>query len=433
MEMKDSGIPWVGAIPKDWAIFNIGSCTSEISCANGINGETNALQFKMGEIIRKSEGNSKYNPETLETYNIVDKGVIMINGLNLSFDLISQRVGVVKERGVITSTYIAIKPNNNLYPYYFTYLMKAYDNCKAFHAMGRGLRQTLSYGELRKHPIFVPPFQLQQQIATFLDEKCADIDQLITLQQQMIDELKAYKQSVITEAVTKGLDKSVPMKDSGIEWIGKVPEGWEVLRLDKIGNFNKGLTITKDNLQEEGIPCVNYGEIHSKYGFEVNPEFNKLKCVDENYIITSPNSILKFGDFVFADTSEDLEGSGNFTYLNSTIQTFAGYHTIIFRTNSKKTVSRYLAYLFNSKSYRAQIQSKVKGVKVFSISQGILKSTYILLPELDKQNKIVLYLDEKCSQIDQLISVKQQKMDELKEYKKSMIYEYITGKKQVPN
>ena len=171
VEMKDSGIPWINMIPTNWAIFNIGSCTTEVNNPNGITGEINALQFRMGEIIRKSDGNSKYNPETLEAYNIVDDGVVMINGLNLSFDLISQRVGLVKERGVITSTYIAIRPNENLYPFYFNYLMKAYDNCKAFHAMGRGLRQTLSYGELRKHPIIVPPFQLQQQIANFLDDK----------------------------------------------------------------------------------------------------------------------------------------------------------------------------------------------------------------------------------------------------------------------
>lgn len=117
---------------------------------------------------------------------------------------------------------------------YAKYLLKAYDNNKALHAMGRGLRATLSYGIFRSEPVLVPSDNEQQSIATFLDQKCSEIDSLISLQEEMISELQAYKQSVITEAVTKGLDPNAKMKDSGVEWIGEIPEGWKIVKINRI-------------------------------------------------------------------------------------------------------------------------------------------------------------------------------------------------------
>src|SRR5690554_431126 len=124
-------------------------------------------------------------------------------------------------------------------------------------------------------------------------------------------------------------------KDSGIEWLEALPNHWELKRLKNIFSFGTGLSITKKNLLDAGVPCVNYGEIHSKYGFEVNPQVHILKCVEEEYLNTSKRSLLKKGDFIFADTSEDIEGSGNFTYLNSDIKVFAGYHTIAAKPKCK--------------------------------------------------------------------------------------------------
>ena len=204
--MKDSGIPWIGMIPSDWEVEPIGRNIHEVDNPNVGGKETNALQFKAGTIISKSVGDSKYHPTTLEAYNVVDAGVIMLNGLNLSFDLISQRVGLVQEKGVITSAYLAIKPNEQIKSEFLTYLFKAYDARKALHAMGKGLRQTLAWKELKSYSVVYPPLPTQQRIADFLDRKCAEIDELAALQETMIAELKRYKQSVITEAVTKGLD-----------------------------------------------------------------------------------------------------------------------------------------------------------------------------------------------------------------------------------
>ena len=214
-------------------------------------------------------------------------------------------------------------------------------------------------------------------------------------------------------------------KDSGVEWVGNIPCHWSAIRFRNIFSFSKGLNITKENLQDEGIPCVNYGEVHSKFGFEVNPEQHNLKCVDENYLKTNPNSLLKKGDFVFADTSEDLHGSGNFTQLISDVITFAGYHTVIVRLASNQN-DKFLAYLFDSVSYRNQIRSKVKGVKVFSITKSILKNTWVWLPEQAEQIAIANFLDEKTAKIDEAIAIKEKQIELLKERKQIIIQQVVT-------
>ncbi len=188
-------------------------------------------------------------------------------------------------------------------------------------------------------------------------------------------------------------------KDSGVEALGEIPNVWEVLRFRDICDFGKGLNITKENLEDVGIPCVNYGEVHSKYGFEVNPEAHQLKCVSESYLKSSPKSLLRYGDFVFADTSEDIDGSGNFTYLNSHQMTFAGYHTVIVRPKNNINV-RFLAYVFDSLSFRNQIRKAVKGVKVYSITKSILKDTTIWLPDVDCQHEISQFLDTKVGELN---------------------------------
>ena len=214
-------------------------------------------------------------------------------------------------------------------------------------------------------------------------------------------------------------------KNSGVEWLGEVPEHWTVLKNRHIFNFSKGLSITKENLQESGIPCVSYGEVHSKFGFEFNPEINDLKFVSEEYLKTSKNCLLNSGDFIFADTSEDFEGSGNFSYLNSKSQVFAGYHTVIARLKFSHN-PRFFAYVFDSNAHRKQIQTQVKGIKVFSITQGILKDIYSWLPPIDEQQKIVLFLDTETARIDNLISKQEKLIELLEEQRKSIISHAVT-------
>ena len=215
------------------------------------------------------------------------------------------------------------------------------------------------------------------------------------------------------------------MKSSGVEGFFDIPINWEVNRMGYVFSFGKGLSITKEDLQDEGIPAVSYGDIHSRYGFEIDPAVNKLRCVDPKYQKSSPNSLLQYGDFVFADTSEDIAGSGNFTYLNSHETTFASYHTITAR--AKRTVNfRYMAYLFDSEPFRTQIRNNVSGVKVFSITQSILKNAKLLLPPLPEQYAIAAFLNDRCSKVDSIIADLGRQVEILRQYKKALITETVT-------
>ena len=214
-------------------------------------------------------------------------------------------------------------------------------------------------------------------------------------------------------------------KASGVEWLGDVPDGWEVKPLRSVFKFSKGLTITKEDLRDEGVCCVNYGEIHSKYGFRLNPDIHPLRCVEPEYLSSNPNALIRDGDFVFADTSEDLEGSGNFTHLSFENPIFAGYHTIIARPQ-KGICSLLLAYQIYSSVFRSQIQRQVKGVKVFSISQGILKSAKCWLPPLPEQTAIAEFLDRETGKIDELVAEQRRLMELLKEKRQAVISHAVT-------
>lgn len=221
------------------------------------------------------------------------------------------------------------------------------------------------------------------------------------------------------------LPKYEAYKDSGVEWLGEIPAEWNVVRFRDLFKFGRGLTITKAELEEEGVPCINYGEVHSKYGFEFTPRKHHLKCVSEDYLLTSPNSLLEKGDFIFADTSEDIEGSGNFSQLITDDAVFAGYHSVICRPIGRNNY-RYLAYCLESTSYRNQVRQQVKGVKVYSITQAILKNTEVWLPNLEEQTLIANFLDQKTSQVDAAIAIKEQQIELLKERKQIIIQQAVT-------
>ena len=214
-------------------------------------------------------------------------------------------------------------------------------------------------------------------------------------------------------------------KGSDVDWLEKLPSHWALSKLRYTFSFGKGLTITKENLVDEGVPCVNYGEVHSKYGFEVDPDIHPLKCVGEGYLKSSPSALLKKGDLVFADTSEDIDGSGNFTQLTNDTAVFAGYHTIIGRPNNRQC-SRFYAYLLDSVEIRTQIRHAVKGVKVFSITQAILRGIDIWLPPLEERKKIALFLDHETAKIDTLIEKQQQLIKLLKEKRQAVISHAVT-------
>ena len=217
------------------------------------------------------------------------------------------------------------------------------------------------------------------------------------------------------------------MKDSGIEWIGEVPEEWGITKSKYFLDTNKGLTITKENLIEDGIPVINYGQIHSKYGRSVSTVRDELPQVSTNYL-KFKQSLLNKGDFVFADTSEDIEGSGNFsTRIDDNGELFAGYHTIKAKLkNALEHDFRYFMHYFDSMAFRKQVQNKVSGIKVYSVTQSILQETCLLLPSFIEQQRIADFLDKKVAQLDKVKSLLEEQIKTLEDYRQSLIYETVT-------
>ena len=431
-EYKDSGIEWIGQIPKEWEVELIGNNIKEINDKNDDSSEDNALQFKMGSIISKKGGDSKYNPESLAAYTKVKEGDIVINGLNLSFDLISQRVGLVREKGVITSTYLTLRPSSLLHSVFVNYLFKAYDNCKAFHGMGRGLRQILAYRELKNQKLIYPPLPEQQKIADYLDKVCDEIDEMVALQETMIEELKAYKQSVITEAVTKGLNPNVSMRNSGIDWIGEIPEHWDVIKLGRIFTFQGGFAFKSDGyVAESNNQVIRIGNVKNNLLLLDNSPV----YIDDNLAEIASNYKLNENCILFTMTGTKGKRDYFFTlllkkehlvknlFLNQRVGCFIAKENVC---------PNYYNYLLKDNG----ILDCIFFYETGTANQGNLgidsiSRTLLQMPPYDEQRKIASYLDTKCSEIDSLIALKQTKIEELKEYKKSVIYEYVTGKKEV--
>jgi type I restriction enzyme S subunit len=426
---KDSGVEWLGEIPDHWKLLSnkhIFRLKKEL--VGKKSSDYTLLSLTLRGIIRRVLEDGGKFPAEFDTYQKVKQGDFVF----CLFDVeeTPRCIGLSNFDGMITGAYTVMSVSSEFNRRYLYYFYLNLDADKRMKPLYTGLRNTISKDTFFSFKTFLPPLPEKTAIANFLDDKCAKIDRAIAQKEKLIALLKERKQIVIQNAVTKGLDPEVKMKDSGVEWIGEVPAHWEVKRFRYVFNLSKGLTITKENLQDEGIPCVNYGEVHSKFGFEINPEIHKVKNVSKEYLDKSPTALLSKGDFVFADTSEDIEGSGNFTYLNSSQIAFAGYHTVIARLKIEVS-SRFLAYCFDSISFRNQIRSRVKGVKVFSITQSILSEPFVWMPTLSEQEAIVNYLDLENSKYKRAITLQQSQIEKLREYKATLIDSAVTGKIRV--
>lgn len=395
-EMKDSGIEWVGAIPATWGVHRIASHFQEIKEKNTANAYSNALQFKMGKIIAKPQKwDEDETNETYSAYTVVHPNTIMINGLNLEFDFVTQRVARVECDGIITSAYIALSARDDINAEYICYLLKSYDACRAFHSMGRGLRKILSYSELKNKPLVVPPLAEQERIAAFLDAECAEIDAVLEKTRASIEEYKKLKQAVITQAVTKGVRGDRPMKDSGIEWIGDIPAEWDYTKAKNCVDIQNG----SDPKTEGSIPVYGSGAS----SFKTCGEYKEGPSV----LIGRKGATLHIPHYI----------STKFWNVDTAFNVYA-------KPNFDLKFYFYCACSFDYRFYISQ-------TTLPSMTQTAYENMFLPLPSNDEQRAIASYLDNRCEEIDALIWKKQECMAEIENYKKSLIYEYVTGKKEV--
>ena len=420
-EYKDSGVKWLGEIPGHWEVRKIIGCFSENKKKNTNFTYTHAMQFNYGTIVDKNEGFDTTEAKSIySNYALINKDDIVINGLNLNYDFISQRVAISPKDGIITSAYVVISPRENVNPYYFCYLFKDMDNMKMFHGMGSGIRKTLSFKELRNQLIPIPTVEEQNAIVRYLDAATSKIDKAISMQQKMIDLLNERKQIIIKNAVTKGLDENVEMKDSGVEWIGMIPKHWEILKLKRCASIKTGTTPpTNERKYFDGgriswFTPGDLNDLHLKFASKTITQ----KAIDDKVGRLFPAKTIYFvgiGATVAKVSACDFAASSN-QQINAII------------------CNESLDYIFATyvlKSEQEFIRNMANYVTLPIINQSDTGLIDMIVPPKSEQQAIVAYLGKEMQRFDSAISNCQRQITLLQERKQIIINEVVTGKVKV--
>lgn len=415
--MKDSGLSWVGEIPSDWVPHPVYYYFGERKNKNIFGQEDNLLSLSYGRIIRRDiNTNGGLLPESFNTYNIVEAGDIIIRPTDLQNDKKSLRTGLCLERGIITSAYIALRPIRRLNSGFFRYLLHAYDISKVFYNMGNGVRQGLNFSEFSRLMVFEPPIEIQDKITQYLDTATAEVDEIISDVQTQIDTLEQYKRSVITETVTKGLNPDAEMKDSGIEWVGEIPAHWLVHPV----YYYYGERKNKNYLgKEDNLLSLSYGRVVRK---DINTSDGLLPESFNTY------NIVETGDIIIRPT--DLQNDKRSLRTGLVKEHGIITSAYIDLCPIKQVDSRYFYFLLHAYDVMKVFYNMGNGVR-----QGLNYSEFSRLmvfePPYDEQVVMADYLEAKVEEVDVVISDKKAQLATLDEYKKSLIFEYVTGKKEV--
>ena len=422
--MKQSGIDWIGKIPDDWKINQLSQIVSQVKNKNTGLKENNLLSLSYGKIKRKNiNTNDGLLPASFDGYNIITDGDIVLRLTDLQNDHTSLRVGRATEQGIITSAYTTLHPVNYDNSKYLYYILHSFDLKKGFYGMGSGVRQGLNYDEVKTLKVPLPPKATQQRIAEYLDSKCAQIDSIIEESKKSIEEYKAWKQSVIFEAVT-GKNLNCKKKDSGIEWIGEIPENYKLIRLKfllkeklQYGANSSGIEFTSD------LP--RYIRITDIKDSKTLYDENKLSLSEED----AKDYILDDNDILFARSGAT---SGKCFIYRKEIgkATFAGY-LIRAKIDETKLLPNFLVLYTMTKAYEEWKNQVCIQATIQNINAEKYVNLIVPLPPLSEQESIAKMLDSKCAQIDSLIAEKESLIADLTEYKKSLIFEVVTGKRSV--
>ena len=429
--MKYSGIKWIGEIPDTWNLVRLKDiCINKKEVAGEKSSEYERLALTLNGVIKRPKDDQEgLQPKEFDTYQILEENDFVFKMIDLQ-NISTSRVGLSPYTGLVSPAYIrfASKKKGQFNEFIHYYLLSLWHNCVYNNIAGDGVRSALNATDMGNLKCPYPTEDQQRKIAGFLNKKIAEIDSLIEIENQQIEKLKEYKQAVITEAVTKGLDKNVPLKDSGVEWIGKMPEGWNTIKI-KFTSWLKGrigwdglksgefieegpYLITGTDFIDGGInwdTCVHISE-------ERFMEDELLHIYENDLLITKDGTIGKLA--IVKDCPEKVS-------LNSGVM-------IIRNTTKWKYLDKYLYYILSSEQFYLWYGLSQSGNSTIKhLYQGQFYDFEFTYPALNEQKKICDYLDEKCADIDKLIEIKKQKINQLDEYKKSFIYEYVTGKKEV--
>ena len=415
---KNSGVKWLGEIPSHWEMKRWRVLMNENAKKNSDCKLRLQLQFRYGDIVRKANQSEESDVlDTISKYTVVAPNDIMINGLNLNYDFISQRVAQVKEEGVITSAYISLRPTPLANSRYYTYFLKSMDAKKMFHGMGTGIRLTLSYNELKNQFIPMPSLKEQEAIANYLDSATSKIEEAISQQQKMIDLLNERKQIIINNAVTKGLDPNVKMKPSGVDWIGDIPEHWRLIPIKHIIKFINGYAFDSNEFKSDGdVPVIRISNISEGQVSLDDIAYVSYKKELEPYVTQK-------GDLLIA-MSGATTGKVGFVferglYINQRVGAI------------RSEYQQFVFYWLNSTFFKEYVLLSALGSAQPNISSKGISNFQICLPPKDEIEEICRHIKRELNKLTPSISNITKKISLLQERKQIIINDVVTGKEKV--
>lgn len=421
--MKPSGIEWIGDIPDDWEVRR-GKYTLDLLMRPIRDNDEIITCFRDGQVTRRS--NRREDGFTFADkeigYQGILKGDLVIHGM----DGFAGAIGISDSDGKGSPVLNVCRPKNGSDTRYINYYLRTLALQNVFIALSTGIRERscdLRWKKIAELLFTIPPLKTQQRIADYLDEKCGEIDATIAKQKESIEKLKAYKQSLISETVTKGLDKSAPLKPSGIEWIGNIPDDWEVTKISRLYSIQLGkmLQPEKKSSGDTYEPYICAANLSSgtfrldevKYMWISEPEKDIYRLKRDDLLVTEGGDV-----GISSIWKDDISPC----YFQNAL------HRVVPKKGSSNRFLHYWLIVLKSVGYIDLICNKST---IAHFTKEKFAQSLILSIPLQTQEKIADYLDSKCSQIDKYITEKQNIIQKLDAYKKSLIFECVTGKKRI--
>lgn len=422
---RKSRIPFCDSLPSDWDEIPNRYIFYRHSRKVGDKSNCYQLLSLTTQGVKQKDINAAGGkvPKNYDNYQTVEKNDMIF----CLFDLDCSAVfsGLSKYDGMITSAYNVFGVNNDYADNsYLNYWFQFVFSNRYYKMFSKSIRYTVTEDNFKMQYTPIPPIVEQVKIGEYLDGKIKKIDTLIANQQQQIEKLKQYKQSLITEVVTKGLDKDVPMKDSGVDWIGQIPESWKVTTLGAVSKQMRNGYVgpTRDLFFDEGVPYIQ--SLHIKDG---DIDFKKHEYfVSETWAQKHPK--VNVGNLLIVQTGD----IGQVGVVRKEQDGYNCHALIIVDVNNELVSTDFLSYYFRSVCGKELLLATKTGALLPHLNSGKVGVTKIVFPEINQQNIIVEFLDQNCKIINGLIKIREEKISKLNQYKKSLIYEYVTGKKRVP-
>ena len=426
---KDSGVKWIGEIPGHWGMYKL-KYLFKLNKNKNIGNKCNTiLSLSYGKIKIKKDLNEGLTPESYESYQLLSTGDIVIRSTDLQNDHTSLRTGLVKIEGAITSAYIGLKNLDMSLcdSRFYHYFLHDWDITKAIYNQGKGLRQSLNWDDIKNMLIPVLDISEQTAIANYLDSTTAKIDEAIAQQQKMIDLLNERKQIIINNAVTKGLNPDAPMKDSGVEWIGEIPEHWEIKKLKHVcqafGRIGfRGYSTT--DLVDEGEGCITLSPSNMRDG---KMQYGRCTYLSWEKYEESPEIKVFNGDILFVKTGSTYGKSSIVEDLP--LEATINPQLLVFKNFTCNNM--FLANVLQSTAIKTQVEISVIGGTIPTISQQKILNYVFPFPTEDEQYAIVEYVESKSAPINSAIKAAEKQISLLQERKQIIINDVVTGKVKV--